>query len=246
MADWKVNPAWLSVPEHMKLQYCYEDSPICVPDGTPALGRRSAALRALDPARHARAACLARRRRSTLDLFGDGFVLLRLGADPPDATPLIDAAKARGVPLREVALADPDVAALYETPAGAGAAGRPCRLARRRMPGRTPARSSIASAAPCRRRAMPNRRPAARPEARTQRRAFAIVAESALENRHERNRHAARPRPATVPTRTSARTGRPRTCGRCGRTRSPTRSARAGRRRTTGNGSWCGRWSTTP
>ena len=70
--------------------------------------------------------------RSTLDLFGDGFVLLRLGANPPDATRLIEAAKARGVPMRAVTLADPDVAALYETPPGAGAAGRPRRLARQR------------------------------------------------------------------------------------------------------------------
>ena len=53
--------------------------------------------------------------RSTLDLFGDGFVLLRLGANPPDATRLIEAAKARGVPMREVTLAEPDVATLYET-----------------------------------------------------------------------------------------------------------------------------------
>ena len=35
VTDWKANPAWLSVPEHIKLQYCYDDSPICVPDGTP-------------------------------------------------------------------------------------------------------------------------------------------------------------------------------------------------------------------
>jgi len=53
--------------------------------------------------------------RSTLDLFGDGFVLLRLGAGPPEATPLLAAAKASRVPMREVALADPEVAALYET-----------------------------------------------------------------------------------------------------------------------------------
>jgi hypothetical protein len=53
--------------------------------------------------------------RSTLDLFGDGFVLLRLGADAPDATALVDAACARGVPMREVSLSDSEMAALYET-----------------------------------------------------------------------------------------------------------------------------------
>src|SRR6185436_2319962 len=53
--------------------------------------------------------------RSTLDLFGDGFVLLRLGAKAPGATRLLEAAKARGVPMRDITLAEPDVAALYET-----------------------------------------------------------------------------------------------------------------------------------
>jgi hypothetical protein len=41
-------------------------------------------------------------------------VLLRLGEAPPDAARLINAAKARRVPLREVAIADPAIAALYE------------------------------------------------------------------------------------------------------------------------------------
>jgi hypothetical protein len=51
---------------------------------------------------------------STLDLFGDGFTLLRLGERPPDAGPLARAARARHVPLRAVAIADPAIAALYE------------------------------------------------------------------------------------------------------------------------------------
>jgi hypothetical protein len=41
--------------------------------------------------------------------------LLRLGPQPPEAGALIAAAKARGVPLRDTALPDPDIAALYET-----------------------------------------------------------------------------------------------------------------------------------
>jgi hypothetical protein len=49
-----------------------------------------------------------------LDLFGEGFVLVRLGAHPPDCLALVEAAKARGVPLRDVIIADPHVAALYE------------------------------------------------------------------------------------------------------------------------------------
>jgi 2-polyprenyl-6-methoxyphenol hydroxylase-like FAD-dependent oxidoreductase len=115
VTDWKANPAWLSIPEHIKLAYTYEDSPICVSDGTPPL--------TMDPARFVPSTRPGTRAphawlddgRSTLDLFGDGFVLLRLGAKAPDATRLIDAAKARGVPMRAVALADPEVAVLYET-----------------------------------------------------------------------------------------------------------------------------------
>ena len=114
-ANWTFDKAWLSIPEHMKLDYCYEDSPICVPDGTPPPGE--------SPARFVpstRPGCRAPHAwlddgSSTLDLFGGGFVLLRLGASPPEAAPVINAAEARGVPLREIVLADPDVAALYET-----------------------------------------------------------------------------------------------------------------------------------
>jgi hypothetical protein len=52
--------------------------------------------------------------RSTLDLFGRGFVLLAFGADAAEAAPLLDAAKARKVPIGFVAIAEPEVAALYE------------------------------------------------------------------------------------------------------------------------------------
>jgi hypothetical protein len=54
--------------------------------------------------------------RSTLDLFGKGFVLLRLGSDPPEASALAEAARSRGVPLETVTLADPEIAALYARP----------------------------------------------------------------------------------------------------------------------------------
>jgi hypothetical protein len=42
-------------------------------------------------------------------------VLLRLGVNPPDASRLIEAATAHGVPMRAVTLTDPEVATLYET-----------------------------------------------------------------------------------------------------------------------------------
>jgi hypothetical protein len=52
--------------------------------------------------------------RSTLDLYGRGFVLLRLGDDAPSTDTLQAAFARRAVPLTVVPLADPRIAALYE------------------------------------------------------------------------------------------------------------------------------------
>jgi 2-polyprenyl-6-methoxyphenol hydroxylase-like FAD-dependent oxidoreductase len=112
--DWRAVPNWLSIPEHLKIQYCYEGSPICIPDGTPAGDPEPLRfMPSTRPGARAPHAWLADG-RSLLDLFGDGFTLLRLGERPPDAFPLVQAARARRVPLREIAIADPAVTALYE------------------------------------------------------------------------------------------------------------------------------------
>jgi 2-polyprenyl-6-methoxyphenol hydroxylase-like FAD-dependent oxidoreductase len=102
-----------SVNEYDKTQYCYEGSPICVADGT--------APPAADPPRFIPSARPGTRAphgwieagRSTHDLFGDGFVLLRLGDAPPDAGPLAEAAAAHAVPLSEIRIADPAIAETY-------------------------------------------------------------------------------------------------------------------------------------
>ena len=52
--------------------------------------------------------------RSTLDLFGHGFVLLRLGDAPPPATTIEHAAKGRGVPLTTIDISAKEVLAAYE------------------------------------------------------------------------------------------------------------------------------------
>jgi hypothetical protein len=52
--------------------------------------------------------------RSTLDLFGKGFSLLRLGAQAPQPSGLERAFAERRVPLTIVNIADPAISALYE------------------------------------------------------------------------------------------------------------------------------------
>jgi hypothetical protein len=114
--DWGPDRPWFSVPEHLKVQYAYEQSPICVPDGTPAPQPITPQfVPSTRPGTRAPHAWLADG-RSTIDLFGDGFVLLRLGVQAPDGARLIEAARARHVPLRDVALAEPEIAALYQYP----------------------------------------------------------------------------------------------------------------------------------
>jgi 2-polyprenyl-6-methoxyphenol hydroxylase-like FAD-dependent oxidoreductase len=98
----------------MQLGYRYDGSPICVADGTPVTPddpeRFIPSARPGSRAPHA----WLRDGRSTLDLFGRGFVLLRFGKTP--TAELEQAAASRGVPLAVVDLNEPEVAALYERP----------------------------------------------------------------------------------------------------------------------------------
>ena len=103
---------WRTLGIH--LGYFYEGSPICVDDGTPPPS--------LDPAVYEPTARPGSRAphadlgsgRSTLDLFGRGFVLLALGPSPPDPQPICRAARMRGMPVETVFLERPGIARLYE------------------------------------------------------------------------------------------------------------------------------------
>jgi hypothetical protein len=82
----------------LQIGYVYENSPICVADGTPAPPDDPA-----DYVPNARPGARAphvwlEEAASTLDLFGRGFVLLRF-AGAPTAEAIVQAAKARSVPL---------------------------------------------------------------------------------------------------------------------------------------------------
>jgi hypothetical protein len=100
--------------ENLRLGYCYDPSPIVVPDGTPPVNIETEGFVAVArPGTRAPHAWLAPG-RSTLDLFGEGYVLLRLGADPPSGETLAAAAHDRDVPFAIEDIADPQIAALYE------------------------------------------------------------------------------------------------------------------------------------
>jgi 2-polyprenyl-6-methoxyphenol hydroxylase-like FAD-dependent oxidoreductase len=96
------------------LGYRYDESPIVCPDGTLAPPwETSTYTQTARPGARAPHVWLSAG-RSTLDLFGRGFVLLRLGADAADASPFVSAAARRGVPLQVVDLDAADVLAAYQ------------------------------------------------------------------------------------------------------------------------------------
>lgn len=103
---------WFTLGMH--LGYRYEGSPICWPDGTAAPPD--------DPERYVPVARPGSRAphawlkdgRSTLDLFGRGFALLALGGVPAEATPMVEAAARRKVPMRVLPLDESEILALYE------------------------------------------------------------------------------------------------------------------------------------
>jgi 2-polyprenyl-6-methoxyphenol hydroxylase-like FAD-dependent oxidoreductase len=98
----------------LQLGYRYENSPICVPDGTPRPPDEIATYtQTARPGHRAPHVWLAPG-QSTLDLFGRGFVLMRLGTAPIDAAALVTAAAERRVPVTVHDIGDEQAAALYE------------------------------------------------------------------------------------------------------------------------------------
>ncbi len=103
---------WRTLGIH--LGYYYEGSPVCIADGAP--------LPVLDPAIYEQTSRPGSRAphvwlqdgRSTLDYFGRGFVLMRLGKDAPDVSAFASAAKACGMPLDVIVNCEPGVTKAYE------------------------------------------------------------------------------------------------------------------------------------
>ncbi len=96
------------------LGYRYEGSPICWPDGSaPPPDNPNTYVQTARAGHRAPHAWLVDG-RSTLDLFGRGFTLLGFGVGATEAAPLLEAARRREVPVSFAAIAEPQVAALYE------------------------------------------------------------------------------------------------------------------------------------
>ena len=97
----------------LQIGYCYEGSPIVVPDGgAPPPDDPEEFIASAHPGARAPHVALADG-RSTLDLFGKGFTLLQFSRSD-GGEPIAAAARALGVPLRIESLNEPAAAAVYE------------------------------------------------------------------------------------------------------------------------------------
>jgi len=99
--------------EGVPLGYRLEDSPIVIPDGTPAPPFEVMTYRPTARPGHRAPHAWLDHDRSMLDLYGRGYTLLRFDVDAATA-PLQTAARESGVPLSVVDIADNAIARLYE------------------------------------------------------------------------------------------------------------------------------------
>jgi hypothetical protein len=103
---------WYTVGIH--LGYNYARSPVVVTEGSPAPEQETARyIQTTFPGARAPHVWLADD-RSTLDLFGKGFVLVRLGEDAPSGEGLAVAAAEVGMPFEIITLVEPEAIAAYE------------------------------------------------------------------------------------------------------------------------------------
>jgi len=99
----------------LQLGYRYEGSPIIVPDDTkPVPDDPENFVASARPGSRAPHVALTNG-SSTLDLYGRGFVLVRFGQEAPEDLEIVEAAKARGVPIKVETIDNREAAAIYET-----------------------------------------------------------------------------------------------------------------------------------
>ena len=113
--DWyteQMRPEWHTLG--VQLGFRYSGSPICIGDGSEEPPDRTGIYEQTSHAGHRAPHAWLSDGRSTLDLFGNGFVLLRFGKAPPAAEALFQAAAQRGVPMTTAAIDEPHICSLYE------------------------------------------------------------------------------------------------------------------------------------
>ncbi|KAJ5177736.1 Monooxygenase FAD-binding [Penicillium coprophilum] len=98
----------------LALGYSYPDSPLIIPDGSPApFDDPDIYIQTARPGHRAPHYWLSKG-RSTIDLFGRGFVLLCLGDEAERDGEIMRFARELRVPLEKIVLNQPEVGKLYE------------------------------------------------------------------------------------------------------------------------------------
>jgi 2-polyprenyl-6-methoxyphenol hydroxylase-like FAD-dependent oxidoreductase len=113
--DWYtriIAPEWFTIG--IQLGFRYEHSPIVVREEGPEPAHDVARYVQTSRPGHRAPHVWLKQGRSTLDLFGRGFVLLRFLGAPPDVSGLVAAAQARGVPLQVVDICHAAAAEAYD------------------------------------------------------------------------------------------------------------------------------------
>ena len=103
----------LTVPERLRALFGYDNSPICKTADTDLANNETKEPPTAGSGARAPHGWL-NDGRSVLDLFGDGFVLLRFGKETSDVGNLVAAARKRRLPLEVIDIAEPNLAALYQ------------------------------------------------------------------------------------------------------------------------------------
>ncbi len=94
--------------------YRFEGSPLIVPDGSPEPADEAETYIPTARPGHRLPHAWLPDGRSTIDLFGNGYVLLRLGSNPVDVTKFMEEAKKNNLPLTVVDIPDSQIHKLYE------------------------------------------------------------------------------------------------------------------------------------
>src|SRR5690606_17156924 len=97
----------------IRMGYRYEGSPIIVPDGTAEPADQISVYEPTARPGHRAPHAWLDEGRSTIDLFGKGFVLLSFGAPDGQTEGLLRTAAERRVPLRQETIDNPEIQAQY-------------------------------------------------------------------------------------------------------------------------------------